>query len=156
MDNTRKCFSCGKEKSENDFPDSTKRICTACKARRHNKNVSGDHKAYLRDLFSKAKYAVNKGRRAEHIEWRLQPEDLYELWDVQKGRCALSGVILTHHKDGSGHKDFNASIDRISNDRSYSPDNIQLVCYRVNIMRHTLPGDMFYWWIRTINDFSCN
>lgn len=156
MSKTRKCISCGKEKSENEFPDNTKKTCTACKSRKHNRNVSGDHKAFLRDLCSKAKYAVNSGRRADHVEWRLKPEDLYDLWDAQKGRCAVSGVVLTHHKDGSGHKDFNVSMDRICNDRSYSPDNIQLVCYRVNIMRHTLSADMFYWWIRTINDFSCH
>ena len=156
MNDTRKCFSCGKEKPEKEFPGTTKRTCTACKTRKHNKSVSGSHEAYLRDLCAKAKYAVNSGRRAEHVEWRLKPQDLIDLWDKQEGRCAVSGVILTHHKDGSGHKDFNASIDRISNDRSYSPDNIQLVCYRVNIMRHSLSGDMFFWWIRTINDFSCS
>ena len=156
MDKTRKCSSCGSEKLETDFPDRSKKTCTACKARKHNKNVSGSHEAYLRDLCSKAKYAVNNGRRADHIEWRITPEDLVRLWDEQEGRCDVSVVILTHHKDGSGHKDFNVSMDRISNDRSYSPDNIQLVCYRVNIMRHSLSGDMFYWWIRTINDFSCH
>jgi hypothetical protein len=25
----------------------------------------------------------------------------------------------------------------------------------VNIMKHNMTEDMLYWWVRTINDFSC-
>jgi len=155
MENTRECSSCGKSKPETDFPGN-KKTCAACKTRKHQQTVSGNHEAFLRDLYAKAKYAVNKGARKEHVEWRIAVDDLVALWAKQEGRCAISGVVLTHHKDGSGRKDFNASIDRINNDRSYSPDNIQLVCFRVNIMKHNLSEDMFHWWVRTINDFSCH
>ena len=155
MSSTLKCSSCGKEKDASEFQKSNAKTCATCKQRKHEQYVSEDHKRFLRALYSKAKSAVKSGRRAEHVEWRITPENLLELWAEQDGRCAVSGVILTHHKDGSGTKDFNASIDRINNDRSYTPDNIRLVCYRVNIMRHALSGDMFYWWVRTINDFSC-
>jgi len=74
------------------------------------------------------------------------------LWYKQEGRCALSGVHLTHHVDGRGVKEFNASVDRINNDVHYEPQNVQLVAYRINIMRHTLSEDMFWWWVKTIHD----
>lgn len=90
------------------------------------------------------------------MQWAITSDDLILLWEKQKGRCAISGVFLTHHKDGSGYKDYNASIDRISGEKGYTPQNVQLVCYRINIMKHTLPEDMFYWWVKTINDFSCD
>lgn len=61
---------------------------------------------------------------------------------------------MTHHVDGRGTKDFNASIDRINPDLGYTPQNIQLVTYRVNIMRHTLSVDMFWWWVKNIHDTS--
>jgi hypothetical protein len=31
---------------------------------------------------------------------------------------------------------------------------VQLVAYRVNIMRHTLSMDMFWWWVKNIHDVS--
>lgn len=61
---------------------------------------------------------------------------------------------MTHHIDGNGHKEFNASIDRINVDRGYTPQNVQLVAYRINIMRHTLSMDMFWWWVKNIHDVS--
>lgn len=155
MSGTRKCDSCGREKDLSEFPDDNKRTCSSCKIRRHQQIVSGSPEAYLKSLHTKAKSAVNAGKRADHVEWLLTPEVLIDLWKSQGGRCAVSGMVLTHHKDGCGHKDFNASIDRINNDRSYTPDNVRLVCYRVNILRHSLTEDMFYFWIRTIHDFSC-
>lgn len=155
MDSTIKCDSCGRVKPETDFSSDNKRTCAACKLRKHEKTVSKSHEAFLRSLCSKSKSAVNAGKRPDHIEFLIGPKDLIALWDKQNGRCAVSGVVLTHHKDGFGTKDFNASLDRISNDRSYTPDNIQLVCYRVNLMKHALTEDMFYWWVRTIHDFSC-
>ena len=61
---------------------------------------------------------------------------------------------MTHHVDGRGAKEFNASIDRVNPDKGYTPQNIQLVAYRVNIMRHTLSMDMFWWWVKNIHDAS--
>jgi hypothetical protein len=61
---------------------------------------------------------------------------------------------MTHHIDGTGHKEFNASIDRVSPEAGYTPENVQLVAYRINIMRHTLSIDMFWWWVKNIHDMS--
>jgi hypothetical protein len=63
---------------------------------------------------------------------------------------------LTHHLDGSGRKDFNASIDRIDSQMGYVPGNVQLVAGRVNLMKGTLGVDMLYWWVKTIYQHSCD
>jgi len=128
----------------------------ACKAKQLEERVSRSYENYLRHLYSNSKSNVKCGKRGDHVEWDIEPEDITALWDKQQGKCAVSGVFLTHHKDGSGRKDYNASIDRISCERGYTPQNVQLVAYRINIMKHTLSEDMFYWWIKTINDFSCD
>lgn len=109
------------------------------------------HEVFLRNLHTKLKYK----RKRTHA-WDLTAEELIELWDEQKGKCAVSGVALTHHLDGSGTKEFNASIDRLNNDKGYSRDNVRLVAYRINIMRHTLSTDMFWWWVKTVHDYSCD
>lgn len=155
MNSTFRCDSCGQDKLEREFNKDNTRTCAACILRRHQRSVSKSHEAFLRNLYSKAKSAVKAGKRADHVVFLIEPEDVINLWHKQQGRCAVSGVVLTHHKDGSGRKDFNASLDRISSEHGYTVDNVQLVCYRANLMKHNLSEDMFYWWVRTIYDFSC-
>jgi len=155
MDDMITCASCNKDLESQLFRKG-RTICTACKQKQIEERVSRSYESYLRHLHSQSKSSVKCGKRADHVEWHIEPEDLVALWQKQEGKCAVSGVFLTHHKDGSGRKDYNASIDRISGDRGYTPQNIQLVAYRINIMKHTLSEDMFYWWIKTINDFSCD
>lgn len=128
---------------------SVRSICNSCKSTSRNKVYSSDYDKYLRRLHSKLKYS----RQKTH-EWQLTPEDLVKIWQQQKGKCAISGVNMTHHVDGSGHKEFNASVDRINPDQGYNPQNVQLVAYRINIMRHTLSMDMFWWWVKNIHDTS--
>jgi hypothetical protein len=57
---------------------------------------------------------------------------------------------MTHAKDGEGKKDLNVSLDRINPNEGYKPGNIQLVAYRVNIMKHSLSEDLFLWWCENV------
>lgn len=155
MPKTKQCISCGKDKELKQFP-SDRNMCKACKS--HNKSLaaSANYETYLGQLFINSRSKAS-GPQREHIrEFTLTKQDVIDLWDCQKGRCAISGVYLTHHRDGTGTKEFNASLDRITNTKGYTKNNVHLVCYRVNIMKHVLSEDMFYWWIKTIHDFSCD
>ena len=63
---------------------------------------------------------------------------LLDLFKKQNYKCAKTGVKLTHLK-GQGKVDTNISVDRMdSTIKLYTLSNIQLVCYRYNIMK----GDM--------------
>jgi hypothetical protein len=152
---TKDCLSCKKTLDESEFRTG-RNVCMTCKTQKAAHRISRSYENYLRNLYSQSKSANSNGSKNRGLEWALTSEDLITLWERQDGRCALSGVYLTHHKDGSGYKDHNASIDRISGDKGYVFQNVQLVCYRINIMKHTLSEDMFYWWVKTINDFSCD
>jgi hypothetical protein len=95
-------------------------------------------------------------RLKQGIEYDLSSDEVIELWEAQNGRCALSGVLMTHQRDGSysdkTRKEFNASIDRINPSGPYTRENVQLVATRINTMKHTLSQDMFLWWIRNIHE----
>ena len=119
------------------------------KRRRHSSSFS----SYLNNLINQSKHARGK---KQGIEYSLTTEDLEKIWHDQDGRCALSGVYMTHHKDGDGAKEFNASIDRIDPNGSYTKNNVHLVAYRVNFIKGTLSEDMLYWWVKNIYDFSCD
>jgi hypothetical protein len=57
---------------------------------------------------------------------------------------------MTHYRDGNGKKDLNVTIDRIDPEEWYVRYNIQLVCQRANIIKHTLSEDMLLWWCENI------
>ena len=155
MNDVRQCRTCGKLETETAIE--TRRIeCSPCRQQAKEKATSATYQTYLKGLYIGAKSKVVNKRRTQNLAFTIEHEDLNDLWVKQEGRCAMSGVFLTHHRDGSGVKEYNASIDRISSIKGYTPDNIQLVTYRINLMKHTLPVDMFYWWVKTINDFSCD
>jgi len=155
MDDVRQCKTCGKSDTETRLED-RRTECSPCRQQTKEKATSATYQMYLKGLHIGAKSKVANKKRTQDLEFTIEREDLNDLWVRQEGRCAISGVFLTHHRDGSGVKEYNASIDRISSIKGYTPDNIQLVTYRINLMKHTLPGDMFYWWIKTIHDFSCD
>ena len=66
-------------------------------------------------------------------------EDLVNLWDNQKGLCALTGYTMSY-TIGDMRK---VSIDRVDSDKGYTKDNIQLVCRLTNKAKSNMPNDEF-------------
>ena len=153
---SRVCTSCRKEKPLDSFETSIKkegkisrsRKCRQCRAMSRNKNRAGEPAKYLKLIFSQLKYSRKKDN--PELPWEIEKEDLLALWEEQSGKCAISGILMTTAKDGSGKKEFNASLDRINPDFGYNKENIQLVCHRVNLMKHTMSADMLLWWCKNI------
>ena len=151
---TRKCVNCNKSLPKSSFEVSDARgtylrtVCKSCRNVERNKNRSNNPESYIRHLYSQLKYSRKK--KNPELKWAIEPEDLISLWNLQDGRCALTGIFMTWGKDGSGRKELNISIDRIDPNEHYIPGNIQLVCGRVNYMKHTLPEEELYWWCKNI------
>jgi hypothetical protein len=64
--------------------------------------------------------------------FEIDKEYVLNIYKKQNGKCALSGQILTFHKNNLSS---NISIDRIDSSKGYVIGNIQLVCTHVNIMK---------------------
>lgn len=156
-DETMACRVCAQVKPRSEFSatDGGKYIkhkCRSCVQDANRRVYSGTYQQYLMRLGYSLKYA----RKKQGYEWEIESEDLIDLWQKQKGRCALTNVIMTHHRDGSGNKAFNASIDRINPEVAYRKDNLQLVCYTVNIIKGSLSPDEFFFWIKSIYEHACD
>lgn len=50
----------------------------------------------------------------------------------------------------------NVSIDRIDSSIGYERGNVHLVCYVVNMMKHTMAVEELVWWCEQIIDTSDN
>lgn len=131
---------------------SPRKKCKTCTQASDKAAISNTYKTYLARLLASSKHA----RMKQGYEWEITVQDLVDLWEKQDGRCSVSGVVMTHHRDGSGHKNFNASIDRLNISIGYTPDNIRLVCFAVNIMRGSLNLSEFYFWVKSTYLHSCD
>jgi hypothetical protein len=126
-------------------------ICKDCLQTSRKNITSRSPYSFLSQSFAKLKH----GRAKDGIKWEIDINDVYKLWDEQQGKCAISGLNMTYHLS-EGNKHFNASIDRIDNLKPYIRSNIQLVCVRVNYLKHTLDEGELYWWCKTIVDAKGN
>jgi len=149
----RKCKNCEAVKPLDAF-EPHRRVCRVCKDIKARIKRSSTPEGFLASLYTHAKYTyTNRKHNRSHpnkTDFAITKQDLIDLWYKQNGRCAISGVVMTHHKDGGGRKDFNASIDRIIPHEAYTPENIQLVAGRINFIKHELSEDLLHWWVRTI------
>jgi hypothetical protein len=105
-------------------------------------------RVYLATVFRQASHAG----RQRGIDVCLHRQDLVDMWTQQNGRCALSGVPMSHTLSRAvpDAQWRNASLDRIDSAQGYSPDNTQLVCALVNRMKSNLPQARFVWWCQQI------
>ena len=126
--------------------------CKTCTQATTRDNSSANYHAFLARLHSSSKHVRVKAG----FTWEINVQDLVDLWEAQNGRCEATGLVMTHHRDGSGHKDFNASLDRINPRIGYTVDNIRLVCFAVNIMKHKMDEGEFYFWVKSVYEKSCD
>jgi hypothetical protein len=156
----RKCIGCGKSFSLKTFESTNakgkfyRNTCVSCRRVNQNKNKSKTPEAYLKSLYVQLKSSRTKDN--PELVFDIEVEDLIAVWNAQQGKCALTGLYMTYHKDGQGKKDLNVSIDRINPNIWYIPNNIQLVCGRVNILKHSLTEDLLYWWCKNIVEHKEN
>ena len=103
------------------------------------------------DCRNEAKYSkgfLSKERRLKKLIWAaknrattksvpfdIDYEYLIQLWDIQNGKCAISGRNLDLQPFGyKGQVNPNApSVDRITPALGYTKDNVRIVCYQVNV-----------------------
>lgn len=120
--------------------------CSKCRREAMYAKVNGDVTYYLKKLHS----SLGHNRKKQGYDWKVTVDDFVEIYERQGGRCALSGVVLTHYRDGGGAKSFNCSIDRINPQLGYTKKNIQIVAYSLNIMKGTMDEYEFMWWVNNI------
>lgn len=95
---------------------------------------------FHRDIYSRLKTLCTSARLRKNKEFDIIPEDLYALWDKQKGLCAYTGLPLT----SSPNQLNTASLDRIDSSRGYFKDNIHLVSWAANKMKQDLDEGIFF------------
>ena len=110
ISSSKKCTDCKQKLPAEAFPAQSKK-CSTCRYTARRKAASATPQNFLTRSFGQLKHARMKKEKSKK-GWEITLEDVLELWELQKGRCALTGLFMTFHKDGSGRRDLNVSIDR--------------------------------------------
>lgn len=90
---------------------------------------------YLRRLLDGAVHRsrwYRHQRRKNELEIDISIQYLSDLWIMQNGKCALTGISMSNLKGTP----FSASIDRINHVNGYTKNNIQLVSISANLAKN--------------------
>ena len=88
---------------------------------------------------------VKNNAESRNLEYNLTKEYLWDLYEKQNRKCALSGVDIIFCKDVKTKKQT-TSLDRIDSSKGYTKDNVQWVHKDVNSLKSNFPEtDLFYW-----------
>ena len=101
---------------------------------------------WYRTVMGLSENVTNSRKRANANNWDhdLTIEALAILWFKQKGRCALTGVMLEYESGSQHSKNPNrASIDRIDNDLGYVQGNVRLLSHYANNAKSTWSDETF-------------
>lgn len=152
------CRECKKKKPKKDFGkrfhqtgtyQRGKALCNECCRDRQIKSIYKNPRNYL-----SARLADTRQRAKKYeieLDERVDLTFLFDLFKSQDGLCAISKLPMTWMHEGlaSNHgsrRGTNISIDRIDPEQGYLPENIRLVCDRVNKLKSNMvDGDLYFW-----------
>jgi hypothetical protein len=72
--------------------------------------------------------------KRSNMDCDITKEYINQLFENQKGRCALSGLEITLPKTWRDRK-YTASLDRINSDIGYLKDNLVTCCWDCNRLK---------------------
>lgn len=128
-------------------------ICKKCCEQISGKHTK--HPLYTKAadrFFSVLVSQVKGGAKKRGIAFAIDKDDVLGLYLDQARKCAMTGVEMVLDS-GAGHALRNRvrpSIDRIDSAGNYTPDNIQLICSQVNLMKGGMSQVDFLRWCNRI------
>ena len=84
---------------------------------------------------------IKNSAKIRGIPHNVSGKYLWKLFEMQNGRCALTGDILVF--DSSHHNKNTASLDRIDSSIGYVEGNVMWVHKHVNLMKHVFDLEYF-------------
>ena len=103
------------------------------------------HSGNRNDLYTKFKYHFrNIKKRNQEINVTIN--DLKMQWEIQKGICPFTGIILEISSYSKIKKNpiYSASLDRIDCTKGYINGNIRWISRAINWMKNDMSDNMVY------------
>jgi len=141
-----KCLcDCGNKKDiRADDIKSGRAISCGCHSK-NRWNMVGDKNPYFQGVgkLSKTKYSeIKRQARQRKKEFNVSMEYLWDLYEKQQEKCALTGLSLTFGRNGH-RNETTASLDRIDNNKGYIKNNVRWVLKDINMIRGNYNSEYF-------------
>jgi hypothetical protein len=109
----------------------------SCGCLKREKRIASFEKAGIRykDISGHYWSSIKQAARLREIDFAIEMQDAWHVWELQEGICVLSGEKLSF-ADWRSKKEQTASLDRIVSTQGYTKDNIQWVHKRINEMKN--------------------
>ena len=135
------CPECGDLKSYSRFCYAKKSLeLNKCCKKCSNRKTENCHRGYFKNVpitwFNKFKNSAE----LRGLSFDITIEDIYNMYQLQFGKCFLSGKEIDWAKVGQKHT---VSLDRINSNIGYEIENIQLVHKDINFMKQSYSQDYF-------------
>lgn len=138
---TTSCKNCSSKRTAAKYPPPINR--TGCSG------LSGTH--YL---------SIKSGASKRNIHFDLSAEFLWNLFESQKGKCALTGVVIVLvNKIKNNNVDWEqitASLDRKDSSKGYTEDNVQWVHKTINRLKNNYSLEELLHWSKLLLDYHGN
>lgn len=117
--------------------------------RTYFKRQTGRHSSKFRGFADMSSHYVSSTeRRAKKLglPFDLDAKFLWELFERQSRKCALSGVEISFSVVNRKRAEGTISLDRVDSTKGYTKNNVQWVHKNVNLMKMYLPQAEFLEW----------
>jgi len=89
------------------------------------------------------RFIQKKGRaRRKGVQFSLSFECFKQLWEEQAGKDGYTGQQMAF-EFGQGRSGATVSLDRIDNEKGYTPDNVKFCSLAINGKKGDQPVDQF-------------
>jgi len=129
-----------------------KNVCNFCAKRKIVENNGGHSLNYTGTMHFSGRTigAWKSSAKRRNYKWEISNKGLEQLYDGQRGFCALSGIKM----GGNPKSIYRPSIDRKNSKKGYIAGNVQFVCSIINVMKNKLSDDKFIELCKTIADHN--
>jgi|TARA_R110000868_G_scaffold228256_2_gene481263 hypothetical protein len=120
----------------------------------HYRNMFDLDYVWYRTVMGLSENISNSRKRAAKFGWKnnLTIPYLAQLWFEQKGRCALTGIMLEYESgDVQSKNPYRTSVDRIDNNLGYIQGNVRLLTHWANNAKSTWPDETFIKFVKFAN-----
>jgi hypothetical protein len=112
--------------------------CKVCKKKQyHKRRIQNRGDNGIERLLTERYCALRDRAKTKGMIVGFERGYLKELWELQNGICAISGIEMTTVVF-NGRVPTNISVDRKDSNIGYTKENVQLVCMAVNQMKNDL------------------
>lgn len=132
---------------------------SVCKTHQ-KKKINVSYSKYPNSIVHILNWAKQNAKNRD-ITFAITFQDIDELYLKQDGKCAITGIQMTHdytkeRKEDDSHiiNKTNMSIDRIHNSKGYTKNNIQLVCAVVNRIKHDMNPFELMFFVTTVGNHT--